>query len=237
MIFDQSEYNIRCEWGEQGVALLAPISDVVIIVDVLSFSTAVEVATSQGAIIFPYRWRDETAHAFAASVNAEVADKNNLNGFSLSPASLLELPSGMRLVLPSPNGSTLSLSTGSTPTLLGCLRNCQAVAESAIRRGRNIAVIPAGERWADGALRPCFEDLAGAGAVIKFLRGKLSPEAEAAAAVFRDSATSMLDRIKGCISGKEKIARGEEHDLVLASEINISGCVSVLVNGAFVKEA
>jgi len=86
MIFDQSESDVRCEWGEHGVKTLAPVSDLLVIVDVLSFSTAVEIATSQGATVFPYRWKDETAHAYAASVHAEVADKQNRNNRSLSPA-------------------------------------------------------------------------------------------------------------------------------------------------------
>ena len=70
MLFDQQEFDIRCEWGEQGVAVLAPISDVVIIIDVLSFSTSVEVAVTQGATVFPYRWRDDTARAYAVSVHS-----------------------------------------------------------------------------------------------------------------------------------------------------------------------
>ena len=60
MIYDQSEFNLRCEWGAQGIAQLAPISDVVVIVDVLSFSTCVEIATNNGAIIFPYAMQDES---------------------------------------------------------------------------------------------------------------------------------------------------------------------------------
>ena len=36
MTFNQCEFDIRCEWGENGVHQLAPISDAVIIVDVLS---------------------------------------------------------------------------------------------------------------------------------------------------------------------------------------------------------
>ena len=32
---DQGEFDIRCEWGLRGVQTLAPISDVVVIVDVL----------------------------------------------------------------------------------------------------------------------------------------------------------------------------------------------------------
>jgi hypothetical protein len=58
MTFDQAEFDIRCEWGLQGVMTLAPISDVVIIVDVFSFTTCVEIATNQGALIYPYRGDD-----------------------------------------------------------------------------------------------------------------------------------------------------------------------------------
>ena len=237
MTFDQSEFNVRCEWGVKGVALLAPISDVVIIVDVLSFSTAVDIAASRGALVYPYQWKDETAYLFAESINAEVADKNNVRGYSLSPASLTTVAKGVRLVLPSPNGSSLSLATGSTPTIAGCLRNCRAVAKTAMRKGKNIAVIPAGERWDDGTLRPCLEDLAGAGAIIQYLRGTLSPESGTAVAAFENVSSNLSEQIKSCGSGKEKIVKGEERDIVLASELNASDCVPVMIDGAYRKEA
>lgn len=73
MIFDQAEFNLRCEWGVQGVVQLAPISDVIIIVDVLSFSTATEIATNNGAMIYPYQWRDDSAIDYAKSVKAELS--------------------------------------------------------------------------------------------------------------------------------------------------------------------
>ncbi len=75
MVFSQTEFDIRLEWGEQGVRLLAPISDVVIIVDVLSFSTSVEVATSRKAIVYPYGKKDGSAPDFAKSMGAELATK------------------------------------------------------------------------------------------------------------------------------------------------------------------
>lgn len=233
MIFDQAEFEIRCEWGRQGVLQLAPISDVVIIVDVLSFSTCIDIATSRGAVVYPYQWRDASAQAFAQSVGAELATKRGLGKYSLSPASLLSIDSETRLVLPSPNGSSLSLATGTIPTLAGCLRNGRAVAAAAMQYGRRISVIPAGEKWRDGSLRPSFEDWMGAGAVMSHLTGTLSPEARAAVTVYRDAVSSVKTLLKQCASGKELMEIGFEQDVGLAAEVDASDCVPILVNGAY----
>jgi 2-phosphosulfolactate phosphatase len=183
MIYDQSEFDLRCEWGAQGVSQLASISDVVIIVDVLSFSTCVEIATNNGAIIFPYAYKDESVIDYAKSLQAELASHRQrwtTTGYSLSPKSLEQIPAGTRLVLPSPNGSFLTLHTGNTPTLAGCLRNCQAVAQFAQKYGDKIAVIPA---------------------------------------------------------GKELIEKGFEPDVELAAAFNISDCVPLLTNNAYVDSS
>ncbi len=238
MIFNQSEFELRCEWGEQGVAQLAPISDVVVIVDVLSFSTSVEIATNRGATIFPYRWKDESSVDYALSVNAELAShkRQASNGYSLSPSSLVDIPAGTRLVLPSPNGASLTLRTGQTPTLAGCLRNCKAVADFARSYGTKIAVIPAGERWEDGSLRPAWEDLVGAGAILSYLDGRLSPEAEVAVAAFQNLQGNLVTALERCSSGKELVTRGFAKDVELAAAINISSCVPLLINKAYVKQ-
>src|SRR5262245_55465192 len=113
--FSQSEFDIRCEWGAHGVAALAPHSDIVVIVDVLSFSTCVDIATARGAIVYPYRGYNDQAAAFAAAVGAELADTRRTSiRYSLSPQSLAQIPKGTRLVLPSPNGATLTLEAGQT---------------------------------------------------------------------------------------------------------------------------
>ncbi len=234
-IFVQSEFDLRCEWGEHGIAHLAPISNAVIIVDVLSFSTCVEIATNNGAIVFPYRWRDKTAHAYAQTINAELADCDRASKLSLSPTALMHIPAGTRLVLPSPNGSTLTLSTGQTPTLAGCLRNCEAIARFAQTYGAKIAVIPAGERWQDGSLRPAWEDLIGAGAILSHLDGSSSPEAEAAIAAFQQARNQLDTALGQCGSGKELIQRGFASDVELAASLNASNCVSLLLNGAYIK--
>jgi 2-phosphosulfolactate phosphatase len=236
MTFDQREYDVRCEWGEQGVAKLAPISDAVIIVDVMSFSTCVTIAAARGATVFPYRWKDESRVVFAHSVGAELAGSRGKSRFSLSPASLLEVPPGTRLVLPSPNGSTLTLSTGQTPTFAGCLRNSKAVALTAMRCGQKVAVVPAGERWKeDDTLRPSFEDLIGAGAIIQHLTGTVSPEARLALDAFRGAAADLLGRLKECLSGKELIDMGFEDDISIIAEMDADDCAPILKNGSYTK--
>ncbi|MDQ3020888.1 MAG: 2-phosphosulfolactate phosphatase [Bacteroidota bacterium] len=237
MIFDQSEFDVRLEWGFKGVEELASISDVVIIVDVLSFSTSIDIATNNGAIVFPYYWKNESVVEYSKSVNAILADSNRKSpgNFSLSPSSLINISSHTRLVLPSPNGSELSLSTGNTITLCGCLRNAKSVSEYAMKAGNKIAVIPAGEKWKDNSLRPAFEDLVGAGAIISYLKGNLSPESKSALSIFLNSKENLFDEIKQCSSGKELIARGFECDVDLACELNKSSCVPVIVDRSFIN--
>jgi 2-phosphosulfolactate phosphatase len=235
MYFEQANFDIRCEWGQQAIKHLAATSNVVIIVDVLSFSTCVEIATSRGAIIFPYCWRDHTAKEFAQTIDAELAEKRGTSRYSLSPESLLQIDSGTRLVLPSPNGATLSLATGTTPTLAGCLRNCRAVALAAQQFGQSITIVPAGERWPDSSLRPAFEDLVGAGAIASHLNGQLSPEAQAAVAVYQSVQPNLLDTIQQCSSGRELVEIGFEQDVALAAQVNVSDCVPKLVNDAYIN--
>ena len=216
---------------------MSPTSDVVIIVDVLSFSTCVDMATARGATVYPYLWKDGRAGEFATAVDAELAAPRGAGGFSLSPASFVDVPTGTSVVLPSPNGASLSLATRDTITLTGCLRNASAVAEAALRLGNRISVIPAGERWEDNSLRPSLEDWIGAGAIIDELSGSFSPEAQAALDVYRAPGTDLAQKIRNSVSGVELIERGYETDVALASELDVSCCVPILDDIAYVSSA
>jgi 2-phosphosulfolactate phosphatase len=215
--------------------VLAPICDAIIVVDVLSFATAVSVAVSRGAAVYPYRWRDGSQAEFAAARGALLAGPRGRSEYSLSPASLKSLMAGQGLVLPSPNGSTISLSTGQTPTFAGCLRNARAVAQEASRYGPAIGVLPCGERWkSEDSLRPSLEDLIGAGAVISYLAGRRSPEAEAALAVFRNTAGNLMSTLERCSSGKELIDQGFREDVAIAAVLNEDAVAPRLIDGAYV---
>ncbi|WP_339731764.1 2-phosphosulfolactate phosphatase [uncultured Gimesia sp.] len=237
--FDQAQYDVRCEWGLPGVENIAA-ADVIVIVDVLSFSTSVEVAVSRGVMVFPYRWKDDSAEEYAQQRSAELAsarNNHNLPGkYSLAPSSLIRAPRGLRLVLPSPNGSHLSfaaISHGAT-VFAGCLRNASAIARESQAAGRRITVIPAGERWADGSLCPAIEDLIGAGAIIIQLAGTRSPESSVAVAAFEDAADQLQNRLLDCSSGRELIARGFVNDVEIAAELDVSEVVPTLIDDAFV---
>lgn len=226
--------DIRCEWGLSGVQLLQSDSDVVIVVDVLSFATAVDIAVARGASVYPFARHDVTADRFAKLRGATIATARGGEGFSLSPASLLEISADTKLVLPSPNGSTLCSLITDAPVLAGCLRNARAVAAAAKSIGPRISIIPAGERWSDGTLRFAVEDWIGAGAIVVELDGVKSPEAVAAEAAFiRVSGGNYVELLKRCQSGQELVNRGFTLDVELAAELNASSCAPILAAGAF----
>jgi 2-phosphosulfolactate phosphatase len=221
----------------QGIAALDPSSDVIVIVDVLSFSTCVDIAVGRGASVLPYPWRDASADRFAAEQLAILAQprRSATAGFSLSPASLRSIPASTRLVLPSPNGATLSRATGTTPTIAGCLRNARAVARLARASGGRVSVIAAGERWPDGSLRPAIEDWLGAGAIIAHLGGARSPEAELACRAFQAAEHQLPWYLGQCGSGRELIERGYADDVALAAEVDVSDCAPLLHQGAYTR--
>ncbi len=106
-----------------------------------------------------------------------------------------------------------------------------------MKYGQRIAVIPSGEKLDDGSLRPSFEDFIGAGAVISYLGGKFSPEAQLASEAYQGLRQSLERLIKQCSSGQELIRRGFKQDVDLASEMNVSDCVPMLVNRAYANHA
>jgi 2-phosphosulfolactate phosphatase len=235
-MFDQTGYDVRCEWGLAGLRALGPVSDVVVIVDVLSFSTAVDVVVANGASVLPYSFKNHSAEDFAASLGALCASRRGQGEYSLSPVSLRSIPANATIVLPSPNGSTLSLESPAGATFAACLRNCEAVAERVNEYGSTIAVIPAGEQWADGSLRPCIEDWIGAGAVLAALRGRRSPEAELAVTAFECSRHDLTAVLARCGSGLELIDAGFASDVEMAAGYMSSRAVPILRVDRFVNE-
>ena len=224
--FSQEAWPCRCEWGPAACTALAP-ADVIIVVDVFSFTTCVDVAVSRGASILPFPWNgwnDEGAAEFARAKGAELAGKRRRARYSLAPESYLDAPAGLHCVLPSPNGAVVTLAAvDAAPVILaGCLRNARAVASAAARIGTRFNVIPAGERWPDGSLRPALEDWLGAGAILQWLPVARSPEADSAVALFERHRERLVETLDACGSGRELDGRGHHNDKVIAGQLDVS---------------
>jgi 2-phosphosulfolactate phosphatase len=240
----QAAYAVRFDWGPTGAAAIAAGADLAVVVDVLSFTTTMSVAVERGVTVFPYRWRDGTEEEYAAQRGAVLARGRSVGeGVSLSPASVLAADGLERLVLPSPNGSSISFDLGGSGlTVVGaCLRNSRAVARwlaPQLASGSRLAVVAAGERWPDGSLRPAVEDLWGAGAVLSGLAELggtgFSPEAEQAAAAFTAAESGLADRLAASASGRELAGIGFASDVWVAREVDTSDVVPVLHGEAFV---
>ena len=121
--------------------------------------------------------------------------------------------------------------------LAGRVAELLAVAQALPRYGRRIGVVPAGEHWADGSLRPAVEDLLGAGAIIQHLPGTRSPEAAVAETTFLHLQTEVTACLQQCTSGKELIGRGFAQDVAVAAAVDQSACVPILSGGAYVRSA
>lgn len=244
-MYTQHPYRCRLDWGRHGVRQAAERGDLLVIVDTLSFSTAVITAVYSGGFIYPCS-PEEDAAALAQQIRGEAAvsrrEVPERGRFSLSPATYLHLEAGTRIVLASPNGATCSRYAGQVPYLLvGALVNAQAVA-AAVSAGLSqedlaVTVIACGERWnppsEDGVLRVAVEDYLGAGAILSYLGHEKSPEARVCEGAFvqvRDDLDAILWE---CASGRELRQMGFGVDVQHAALLNAYETVPHLRDGCF----
>jgi 2-phosphosulfolactate phosphatase len=259
-MWEQQGFDVRMDWGPAGLdTLLAGGVRTVVVVDVLRFTTAVDVACGRGAAVTPFPFADpEAARAEAARLGA-VAARRDLPGGdtsapSLSPVSLRLLTPADHVLLPSPNGSAIAhrAASAGVTVIAACLRNAAAVAEAV--HDLPLGLIAAGARWPDGTLRPAVEDLWGAGAVAAALvppppsadpfglfgsadpaPPALSLSAEAASAARSvPSPAHLLDALRSCASGRELHEHGWDLDIEVAAAFGSSRGVPRLdPDGAF----
>jgi 2-phosphosulfolactate phosphatase len=217
----------------------------VVVVDVLSFTTAVDVAVSRRTRVRPFPWGAQAAE-YAVRVGAVAAVGRRAvtsdHPWSVSPTALRTAPAVSDLVLPSPDGAAICAAASATglPVLAACLRNAAAVGRWLVRQGYGsaqapVGVVAAGERWGDGTLRPCVEDQLGAAAVLDALStapGGLSVEAAVTLAALT-SVPDLTPAIYGCVSGRELVGRGFGEDVEIAARVAVSRVVPVLRQGVF----
>ncbi|CAM4423762.1 2-phosphosulfolactate phosphatase [Paenibacillus typhae] len=250
MFYDQSPYDIKLDWGQRGARAAAERGDIVVMVDVLSFSSTVVTAVQHKAVIYPYPSPvNEQAKAYAKGLGAEIirgrAEALRAGGHSLSPLSFSSADYERDFVLCSTNGAACIWLAAQVPALLvGCLLNASAVADTANRLklelGAPVTVVPCGEKWLDvigseNNLRPGIEDYLGAGLILSKLSGSKSPEAEVCIGALRSSGQRIRELIWESASSRELRERGYEADVTYCCQVDISYAVPVLQHNRFVN--
>jgi len=232
--YTQHPYRCRFDWGRLGVRQAAERGDILVIVDTLSFSSAVATAVHYGGVIYPCSL-DEDVGALARSMGGEAAvnrrkDVPEKGRFSLSPATFLQIEPGTRVVLASPNGATCSRYAERVPYLfVGALVNAKAVAAviSTLleKQELSVTVIACGERWKtpseDGELRFAIEDYLGAGSILSYLQHEKSPEARVCSGAFEQVRDDLDAILWECASGRELREIGFGGDVQHAAHLNM----------------
>lgn len=219
---------MHVEWGLAGLREGGRQAEVVVVVDVLLFSTLVVMAAERGLDTWPVRAEDQYAGRIAERVGAAlVVDPRDGLG---------AIASGQPLAVVSPTAALCLAAAASGATVVAAgLRNASAVGRWVGAGGpRRVVVAAAGERWRDGTPRVAVEDLLGAGAVLAATGFEvMSAEAQVAVAAFESSRPSLGEILRTCTSGRELAARGRGADVPRAAELDASDVVPVLRNGAF----
>lgn len=237
--FNQDRHRCRLEWGHRGAKAAAERGDILVVVDVLSFSTTVATAAHHGVVIYPSLTKDK--FRLAERVGAEVAFRRHevpqLGRFSLSPRTFVGADRGAKVVLESLNGATCCILGKPCPhVVIGCLNNARAIGENVNGlldlTERGVTILACGERWPtrfdDEQLRMAVEDYLGAGAIISQIRVDKSPEAKVAAAAFEAVSGRLEETLLLCGSGIELCSKNYADDVRHASRLDLYDCVPVV---------
>lgn len=205
--FDQSRYQVRLEWGADGLRRLAP-SDIVVVVDVLRFSSTVsrEVAAGRSAPL------DESAHAVS------------INGAAIAAAA-------------AEAGATVMAGCLRNASAVASAVLAEQTARAARTSVAVIAAGELNGREQGAPVRVAVEDQLGAGAVVDALASlgidHTSPEAAAACEAFRGLRRAVRHLLTASGSGQELLERDARDEVLAAAEIDADATAPVLVDGAF----
>lgn len=213
--------------------------DVLVLVDVLSFSTAVAAGTARGVVFHPAGSRRRAeALALQHGVVASVSRKEALPGqYSLSPLSYHGAPAGARVALRSPNGARMAVAAQGSPAVVvaGIVNAsaCGAAAGAGARaQGRGVTVVACGERLGPGRRRRfAAEDFLGAGAVAAAVELPRTGETVAAIRAFEACRRDLEQVLLQTRSGLELVAAGFHDDVAFAARHDSLTVVPLLRDG------
>ena len=205
----EPEFDIHCCWGFKLADDLVLQYDVCIIVDVLSFSTSLDLLINV---------KENTQ-------NMPVADD------------FIHHLTPQKLNIPSPVGLPIQLNLHQKPVLVGCLRNARAVAKVARMLGNAVLLIPVGDKLSEEEFKTCSEDFIATGAIISYMKGARSAESEAALDVYNSSKGNIEEMVKLSSSARQMMLNGFLLEVDQACQFNRSKNVPLLEEGALINLA
>ncbi|MCR2763204.1 2-phosphosulfolactate phosphatase [Microbacterium sp. zg.B48] len=205
--FDQSTYQVRLDWGLEGLARLAP-ADIVVVVDVLRFSTTV-IRTLE----------TEAAFRLDAATTA-----TSINGAAVAAAAA---PSGAVVLL----GALRNASAVAAAVYADQQRRGGRTSVNILAAGERTG------RGAGSTVRFAVEDHLGAGAVIDALAAlgldHSSPEAAVAGEAFHALRRATRHLLTASGSGRELTGRGRGDEVDAAAAVDAASVVPILRAGEF----
>ena len=205
--FDQSTYQVRLDWGLEGLARLAP-ADVVVVVDVLRFSTTVIRALENDAAFCL------DAAAFASSIN----------GAAVAAAAA---DTGAVVLL----GALRNASAVAAAVYAEQQRRAGRTSVNVVAAGERSA------REAGSSVRFAVEDQLGAGAIIDALAtlglDHSSPEAAVTGEAFRALRRATRHLLTAGGSGRELAGLGRGDEVDAAAAVDAASVVPILREGVF----
>ncbi len=227
---------------------------IVVVCDILRFSSAVTTAIANGFTIYPVADQAEIERR-ARQVSGNAGGRSGEARFSLSPLSYLNVrPKAQRkVVLWSPNGAACASLVGPRHrAYIGCLLNARALGrrleQLARQRRRGITLIAAGEQQAIDtgerilydvkASRRVFaiEDYLGCGAIISNIRLPRSAEALTCELAYRACRDRLRELMLDSFSGRFLQQKGLTTDVLWASQVNRYKVIPVIRGGRIEDE-
>jgi 2-phosphosulfolactate phosphatase len=203
--FDQSRYQVRLEWGAEGLARLAA-SDIVVVVDVLRFSTTVTDAVARGERVA----LDDAA--LTASVNGAAVAQ------AAAETGALVLLGCLR------NAAAVAHAVLAEQVRRGDRTSVAVIAGGELSGGE--LRFAAEDQLGAGAV---VDALAALGL------DHSSPEAAVACEAFRGLRGAARHLLTASGSGQELLERGLRDEVLNASAIDAADVVPVLRDGSFVR--
>lgn len=246
---DHQTPQVNLDWALDGLVHALKKHDLIVIVDVLRFSSAVVTAVAHGFTIYAVG-DPQKGVALAKRAGAELAGKSGHTKFSLSPSSFMNAPdmSGREVVLFSPNGAACSERIKNQDNAyIGCFLNALALGQTisavARARARNVTIIAAGEQRSVATgeritYQPqesqrvlAIEDYLGAGAILTNVDLVKTAEAYVCEQAYRSVTPRLFELVRASFSGRYLEQNGLLDDVRHAVKVDLYAIVPAIRDG------